>query len=102
MLSCPIVGSWTPPFSSVVIVSYFQLCLLTSDAWIYLFFLLNGQIIIKMAAANGVRCISVGQNGLLSTPTVSPVIRERVGIDVSFIAWMDTSVLSLHLKNLCG
>ncbi|KAG7974345.1 hypothetical protein I3843_06G044500 [Carya illinoinensis] len=39
------------------------------------------QIIIKMAAANGVRCISVGQNGLLSTPTVSPVIRERVGID---------------------
>ncbi|KAL0296607.1 UNVERIFIED_CONTAM: Phosphoglucomutase, cytoplasmic [Sesamum radiatum] len=37
------------------------------------------QIIIKMAAANGVRRIWVGQNGLLSTPAVSAVIRERVG-----------------------
>lgn len=41
------------------------------------------QIIIKMAAANGVRCVWVGQNGLLSTPAVSAVIREREGKDVS-------------------
>lgn len=40
------------------------------------------QIIIKMAAANGVRRVWVGQNGLLSTPAVSAVIRERVGPDV--------------------
>ena len=43
------------------------------------------QIITKMAAANGVRRIWVGQNGLLSTPAVSAVIRERVGVDVSDI-----------------
>ena len=36
-----------------------------------------------MAAGNGVRRIWVGQNGLLSTPAVSAVIRERVGVDVS-------------------
>ncbi|KAL9272703.1 Phosphoglucomutase, cytoplasmic-like protein [Drosera capensis] len=41
------------------------------------------QIIIKMSAANGVRRIWVGQNGLLSTPAVSAVIRERVGADGS-------------------
>ncbi|XP_031271659.1 phosphoglucomutase, cytoplasmic [Pistacia vera] len=41
------------------------------------------QIIIKMAAANGVRRVWVGQNGLLSTPAVSAVIRERVGADGS-------------------
>lgn len=41
------------------------------------------QIIIKMAAANGVRRIWVGLNGLLSTPAVSCVIRERVGADGS-------------------
>ncbi|KAG6396745.1 hypothetical protein SASPL_142902 [Salvia splendens] len=41
------------------------------------------QIIIKMAAANGVRRIWVGQNGLLSTPAVSAVVRERVGADGS-------------------
>lgn len=41
------------------------------------------QVIIKLAAANGVRRIWVGQNGLLSTPAVSAVIRERVGGDVS-------------------
>lgn len=41
------------------------------------------QIIIKMAAANGVRRVWVGQNGLLSTPAVSAVIRERVGHDGS-------------------
>ncbi|XP_073059493.1 phosphoglucomutase, cytoplasmic [Primulina eburnea] len=41
------------------------------------------QIIIKMAAANGARRIWVGQNGLLSTPAVSCVVRERVGHDGS-------------------
>ncbi|TYJ49739.1 hypothetical protein E1A91_A01G155900v1 [Gossypium mustelinum] len=41
------------------------------------------QIIIKMSAANGVRRVWVGQNGLLSTPAVSAVIRERVGVDGS-------------------
>ncbi|CAA6664800.1 unnamed protein product [Spirodela intermedia] len=41
------------------------------------------QIIIKMAAANGVKGVWVGQNGLLSTPAVSAVIRERVGKDGS-------------------
>lgn len=44
----------------------------------------NLQIIIKMAAANGVKSVWVGQNGLLSTPAVSAVIRERVGKDASF------------------
>lgn len=52
------------------------------------FFLINFlnskmQIIIKMAAANGARRVWVGQNGLLSTPAVSAVVRERVGADVS-------------------
>lgn len=41
------------------------------------------QIIIKMAAANGVRRVWVGQNGLLSTPAVSAVIRGRVAADGS-------------------
>ncbi|KAG9158652.1 hypothetical protein Leryth_021998 [Lithospermum erythrorhizon] len=36
-----------------------------------------------MSAANGVRRVWVGQNGLLSTPAVSCVIRERVGHDGS-------------------
>ncbi|KAH0467997.1 hypothetical protein IEQ34_003030 [Dendrobium chrysotoxum] len=36
-----------------------------------------------MAAANGVRRIWVGLNGLLSMPTMSCVIRERVGADGS-------------------
>lgn len=35
------------------------------------------QIIIKIAAANGVRRVIVGQHGLLSTPAVSAVIREK-------------------------
>lgn len=38
-----------------------------------------------MAAGNHVRRVWVGQNGLLSTPAVSAVIRERVGHDVSMI-----------------
>ncbi|KAK4357711.1 hypothetical protein RND71_023321 [Anisodus tanguticus] len=41
------------------------------------------QIITKMAAANGVRRVWIGQNGLLSTPAVSAVVRERVGADGS-------------------
>ncbi|XP_047330677.1 phosphoglucomutase, cytoplasmic [Impatiens glandulifera] len=41
------------------------------------------QIIIKMSAGNGVRRVWVGQNGLLSTPAVSAVIRERIGHDGS-------------------
>ncbi|KAK9935460.1 hypothetical protein M0R45_022563 [Rubus argutus] len=41
------------------------------------------QIIIKMAAGNGVKSVWVGQNGLLSTPAVSAVVRERVGADGS-------------------
>uniref|UniRef100_A0A5B6YHM3 phosphoglucomutase (alpha-D-glucose-1,6-bisphosphate-dependent) n=1 Tax=Davidia involucrata TaxID=16924 RepID=A0A5B6YHM3_DAVIN len=41
------------------------------------------QMIIKMAAANGVRRVWVGQNGLLSTPAVSAVVRERIGSDGS-------------------
>lgn len=35
------------------------------------------QIIIKIAAANGVAKILVGQDGILSTPAVSAVIRKR-------------------------
>ncbi|CAN4093426.1 unnamed protein product [Withania somnifera] len=41
------------------------------------------QIITKMAAANGARRVWIGQNGLLSTPAVSAVVRERVGADGS-------------------
>ncbi|KAJ3672887.1 hypothetical protein LUZ60_006261 [Juncus effusus] len=41
------------------------------------------QIIIKMAAGNGVRRVWIGQDGLLSTPAVSAVIRERVAADGS-------------------
>ena len=35
------------------------------------------QIIIKIAVANGVKRLLIGQNGLLSTPAVSTIIRER-------------------------
>lgn len=35
------------------------------------------QVIIKMAVANGVKRIVVGEKGLLSTPAVSAIIRER-------------------------
>ncbi|GJN23536.1 hypothetical protein PR202_gb11193 [Eleusine coracana subsp. coracana] len=41
------------------------------------------QIITKMAAANGVRRVWVGQHSLMSTPAVSCVIRDRVGADGS-------------------
>lgn len=48
-----------------------------------------------MAAANGVRRIWVGQNGLLSTPAVSCVIRERVGADVSLLFCLKYRSLTL-------
>lgn len=35
------------------------------------------QVILKVAAANGVRCVWVGQHGLLSTPAVSTIVRRR-------------------------
>jgi len=35
------------------------------------------QVIVKIAIANGVRRITIGQHGLLSTPAVSAVIREK-------------------------
>eukprot|EP01038_Epipyxis_sp_PR26KG_P010417 gene10417-13993_t len=35
------------------------------------------QVIVKMAVANGVKRIVVGQNGFLSTPAVSAIIREK-------------------------
>lgn len=35
------------------------------------------QVIVKMAAANGVRRVVIGEGGLLSTPAVSALIRER-------------------------
>ena len=34
------------------------------------------QVILKMAAANGVSQMLVGQNGILSTPAVSNIIRK--------------------------
>ena len=46
-----------------------------------------------MAAANGVRRVWVGLNGLMATPAVSAIVRERVGADVSF------SVLKFYLPN---
>eukprot|EP00602_Paraphysomonas_sp_CaronLab_P005290 CAMPEP_0185017350 /NCGR_PEP_ID=MMETSP1103-20130426/305_1 /TAXON_ID=36769 /ORGANISM="Paraphysomonas bandaiensis, Strain Caron Lab Isolate" /LENGTH=1067 /DNA_ID=CAMNT_0027546715 /DNA_START=48 /DNA_END=3251 /DNA_ORIENTATION=+ len=35
------------------------------------------QVIVKMAVANGVRRIVIGEEGLMSTPAISAVIRER-------------------------
>lgn len=37
------------------------------------------QLIVKMAAANGIRRVWVGNNALLSTPAVSAIIRSRPG-----------------------
>lgn len=37
------------------------------------------QVILKLAAGNGVRRCWVGLNGLISTPAVSAIIRDRVG-----------------------
>jgi len=37
------------------------------------------QVIVRMAAANGVRHILVGQSGILSTPAASAMIRKRGG-----------------------
>lgn len=48
----------------------------------YMHLIYSWQIIIKMSAANGVRRVWVAQNGLLSTPAVSCVVRERVAADV--------------------
>mmetsp|Transcript_24074 Transcript_24074/g.53306 ORF Transcript_24074/g.53306 Transcript_24074/m.53306 type:complete len:694 (+) Transcript_24074:69-2150(+) len=42
------------------------------------------QVIIKMAVANGVKTIWIGQGGLLSTPAASAVIRNREGGMVPF------------------
>lgn len=53
-----------------------------------------------MAAANGVRRIWVGQNGLLSTPAVSAVIRERVGVDVSEVTFIHKLQFQLHDDNI--
>ncbi|RNC42092.1 phosphoglucomutase, partial [Trypanosoma cruzi] len=41
------------------------------------------QIIIKLAAANGVSNVWVGKDGLLSTPAVSNIIRQRRDGDVT-------------------
>ncbi|KDO27702.1 hypothetical protein SPRG_07331 [Saprolegnia parasitica CBS 223.65] len=49
------------------------------------------QTIIKMAVASGVDRVWVGQNGLLSTPAVSAVIREREGGAVAFGAFILTA-----------
>ncbi|RHY01590.1 hypothetical protein DYB36_003132 [Aphanomyces astaci] len=49
------------------------------------------QTIIKMAVASGVDRIWIGQNGLLSPPAVSAVIREREGGAVAFGAFILTA-----------
>lgn len=49
------------------------------------------QIIIKMAVAAGVERIWIGKDGLLSTPAVSAVIREREGGRVAFGAFILTA-----------
>lgn len=46
------------------------------------------QIIIRMAVAAGVDRLWIGQDGLLSTPAVSAVIREREGGGVAFGAFI--------------
>ncbi|RLN97299.1 hypothetical protein BBJ28_00016168 [Nothophytophthora sp. Chile5] len=46
------------------------------------------QIIIKMAVAAGVGRLWIGKDGLLSTPAVSAVVREREGGSVAFGAFI--------------
>lgn len=60
----------------------FNMTRVSSFSFNFFFHFLSGQIIIKMAAANGVRRVWVGKNTLMSTPAVSAVIRERSGADV--------------------
>eukprot|EP00548_Thalassiothrix_antarctica_P002660 CAMPEP_0194130122 /NCGR_PEP_ID=MMETSP0152-20130528/1242_1 /TAXON_ID=1049557 /ORGANISM="Thalassiothrix antarctica, Strain L6-D1" /LENGTH=1045 /DNA_ID=CAMNT_0038824543 /DNA_START=102 /DNA_END=3239 /DNA_ORIENTATION=- len=38
------------------------------------------QVIVKMAVANGVKRIWIGKNGLMSTPAISAIIRERTPV----------------------
>ena len=52
-------------------------CLLVRSPSRSIHLLTHSQVIIKIAAANGVKRIIVGQDGLLSTPAVSAIIRER-------------------------
>jgi len=56
-----------------------------------------------MSAANGVRRVWVGQNGLLSTPAVSAVIHKTVGQDVSLSAKNGFLLLSfgIFLSYIC-
>ncbi|RLN50581.1 hypothetical protein BBJ29_009307 [Phytophthora kernoviae] len=49
------------------------------------------QIIIKMAVASGVDRLWIGKDGLLSTPCVSAVVREREGGSVAFGAFILTA-----------
>lgn len=63
---------------------YLVVCMLNNCVMSYQFSSFNGnQIIIKMEAGNGVRLVWNDQNGLLSTPAVSAVIRERVGQELT-------------------
>lgn len=49
------------------------------------------QVILQVAAANGVRRVWVGQHGLLSTPAVSAIIRRREGGGVAQGAFILTA-----------
>ncbi|KAH7481769.1 hypothetical protein KRP22_015080 [Phytophthora ramorum] len=49
------------------------------------------QIIVKMAVAYGVDRLWIGKDGLLSTPCVSAVVREREGGSVAFGAFILTA-----------
>lgn len=53
-----------------------------------------------MSAANGVRRVWIGQNGLLSTPAVSAVIREKLGADVSNVFY-SLLLVYLYFSLLC-
>lgn len=61
------------------------------------------QIIIRIAAANGVAQVWVGQDGLLSTPAVSGIIRDRVGSKVRslFVNLVLCKPLSSLVSFLC-